>query len=122
MADTPLSVDEFRAGLADRGEDYQLLGRHGDDEVRIRFTGTFEGADILWDATLRAQGKHHPGRQFIDIAGSGHPLRRIVVGLNVDTLDRATLLKTIIMVRNYKRLHTGRHEFGKPGDRDATLL
>jgi hypothetical protein len=122
MAETPLSVETFRAGLAARGEEYQLIDRTGDGQVHIRFSGNFAGTDILWDATIQAQGKDHPGAQYIDIATTGHPLRRILIGLNVDRLDRATLLKTIIMIRKYRRLHCGRHEFSKPGDQDTTLL
>ena len=37
----------------------------------------------------------------------------ITIGLNVPKLDAAVIEKTTIMIRNYKRLQTGRHEYGE---------
>jgi hypothetical protein len=34
------------------------------------------------------------------------------VGLAVPLIDAATVLRSMIMIRNYKRLRPGRHEFG----------
>ena len=44
----------------------------------------------------------------------------IHVGLAVGQLDVATLLKAVIMVRQYKRLRRGRFEFGAPIPRPAS--
>ena len=59
-------------------------------------------------------------RPFIDIATRGSSIIGIKVGLAVAKLDVATLLKTIIMVRRYKRLRRGRFEFGAPIPRLAS--
>jgi hypothetical protein len=40
-------------------------------------------------------------------------MRSITIGLNVTAIDPPVLLKTTIMIRKYKRLHAGRHEFGE---------
>jgi hypothetical protein len=105
---------EFQRSLAERSEHYRLIDQPAEDRAHIRFTGSFEGSDITWDAWLLAQGVGSSARQFIDIARSGYPLRRITIGINVAAIDQAVLLKTIIMIRNYRRLHVGRHEFGNP--------
>ena len=91
------------------------------NSARIRFLGMFEDSPVIWDATVRALARGRPEqgcvnaapqRQYLEIAPQGLPLRRITVGLNVTAIDPPVLLKTIIMVRKYKRLHSGRHEFG----------
>ena len=40
-------------------------------------------------------------------------MRSITIGLNVAAIDPPVLLKTTIMIRKYKRLRVGRHEFGE---------
>lgn len=127
MAD-PVTIDEFRVALADSGQDFIYTREPADDCADIRFLGTFQGADLVWDATImtltfynaRQARNNRPQthRQFIDIAQSGNILRRIDIGLDLKRIDIHALLKTIIMTRKYKRLHTGRHEFGGTGEQE----
>jgi hypothetical protein len=122
MADSePASIEDFRSALAERGTDYLLVNQPDSNSAHIRFLGIFKGSPVIWDATVRALayrqvGKARdnavPRRQYIEIAPEGYPLRRITVGLNVAAIDPPALQKTIIMIRKYKRLHSGRHEFG----------
>lgn len=119
------TIESFRAELARTGEEYRLLDRPAGDCALLQFTGRFDGRDVIWNATVTTLARHNwlhagkdrPGthRQFIDIAPGDDVMRNIVVGLELDTIDHAVLLKTIIMVRKYKRLHVGRHEFGGAG-------
>lgn len=83
----------------------------------MRFEGTFAGRAVNWHATVLALGSRQAiacTRQYIEIEAhtSGQP--RVQIGLHVDRIDRATLLKTVVMVRNYKRLRHGRIIFGDP--------
>lgn len=113
-------VERFRSELAATGADYlcesDLAGASlGGPQLRVRFIGRFEQAEVVWDAHLLALGQAADSAQFIEIAtptARGRPIR---IGLAVARIDRPTLLKTIIMVRNYKRLRLGRHEFGPQG-------
>ena len=117
----PGTLEEFRAVLARSGEDFIYTGEPSDDCTGIRFLGTFQGAEVIWDATIMTLPRYNARqaqankpatqRQFIDIARTGDTMRRIVIGLGLQKLDRPALLKTMIMVRKYKRLHIGRHEF-----------
>lgn len=92
--------------------DYQALSPLGAAEVHLRFSGPFEGRPVLWDA--RFISRHHCGasHSYIDIGEDGPEGYRLTVVLDVHCFDAPTVHKAIIMVRQYKRLHRGRHEFG----------
>jgi hypothetical protein len=117
-----ISVEGFRRALSASGQDFICTREPSDGCAGIRFLGEFQGLELVWDATIMTlafynRRRGHDGRpavhrQFIDIAPSGTPLRRIDIGLELEKIDTTTLLKTIIMVRKYKRLRAGRHEFG----------
>lgn len=104
-------VAALRDSLA--GADYHCDTPLDAPTARVRFIGRFEQQDVVWDAELIALAV--PGgenAQFIDIGTPGERGVPIKIGLHVARIDQPTLLKTIIMVRNYKRLRTGKHEFG----------
>ena len=112
-------------GTPDR--DYRLIGTPHDDHVHIRFTGPFRGRQVTWDArivTLAHAARSRPAsstaelRQFIEVGRDNGGTRQLRIGLNVDRIDEPAILKTIIMIRQYKRLQEGRHEYGalwRPG-------
>lgn len=82
--------------------------------AHIRFAGRFEGRAITWDAeiiALRAAGSRTT--PYIEIGDDGAQGRALRVGLPLETLDTPTLAKTVIMIRNYKRLRRGRMHFGE---------
>jgi hypothetical protein len=97
-----------------------------DECAHIRFTGRFRGKDVIWDATvltLTYYYRCHSGgnsttkldhvvRQFIEVGKPAGNIHRLVVALNVPQIDVPALLKTIIMIRKYKHLAIGRHEYG----------
>jgi hypothetical protein len=124
MADA-FSIEQFRAELARTGQHFLYSGEPEDDCASIRFTGTFLGEEVVWDATIMTLARYNAQQardqkpaaqgQFIEIAPSGDHLRRIVIGLDLEEIDFPALLKTMIMVRKYKRLHTGRHDFSGAG-------
>ncbi len=101
---------------------YQAAGPLGGDRLQLQFDGPFEGHDIRWDATFltleryRREQAPQAGalRNFIDIGERGDTGRRLTVVLDVAAFDSPTVIKAIIMVRQYRRLRVGRHEFGPP--------
>jgi hypothetical protein len=116
----------FGEYLRRTGQAFVLLGELQDQRARVRFSGRFEAAEVVWDCefvTLQYEQRCLAGalrgevdglRSFIDI---GAPVERGVpvrVGLDVAHIDRPTILKMMVMMRNYKRLRRGRHEFGAP--------
>jgi hypothetical protein len=87
---------------------YEIVARHGDARTDIRFSGPFEGRDVVWAARVEATR----GRQFIAIGEPDGAVFPLHVGLNVGIVDAPVLARTVIMIRRYKRLRRGRHEFG----------
>lgn len=107
-------VAALRAELA--GADFAAVTELDGPAARIRFIGRFQDEEVVWDAQLIALAPLDPDApQFLEIGApdaQGVPIR---IGLNVPRIDRPTVMKTLIMVRNYKLLRAGRHEFGPHG-------
>lgn len=112
----------------ERGEaDYIVVGSARPDHLHIRFLGSFEGQDVLWDARLytldycrskladAAPGESRCTRQFIDITPGAQATVAVEIGLQLERFDAAAIRNTILMMRRYKRLRRGRHEFGGGG-------
>lgn len=98
----------------------ELLDPAGGAHLRLRFSGPFEGKNVTWDATfatlesLRAEyAPNYPLRNFIDIGDENTHGITLTVGLDVACIDIPTIRKVMMMVRQYKRLSRGRHEFGR---------
>lgn len=103
-------------GFNDNLAQVELLERPGGASLRLRFNGPFEGSVVTWDATFTtlANGQS-PGqvqRNFIEIGDKTPHGIALTVGLNVPCIDIPTVRKAILMIRQYKRLARGRHEFG----------
>jgi hypothetical protein len=108
----------------DDGARLLVLERADPETARVRLAGTFHGAPVLWDARVltlrRYQADLGPGagpvRAFIDVHRVEDGRGEVVVGLPVARVDDPTLLKTATMLRQWKRLDRGRHEFGRAYD------
>jgi len=118
---------------------YERCGPERDDCAVICFDGGFEGQTVSWRAEIQtleriyrstlAERSLPPGsplelQQFIEIPQPprhGVPAA-IHIALDVARIDHPTLLKAVVMVRQYKRLKLGRHNYGpartfpKPAD------
>ncbi len=103
------------------GPDCMLLSPPGGGEVRVRFEGVLQGHRLTWDGhfmTLQhawemcQPAQAGPLQQFIEVGEDGPLGRHIQVGLAVPVMDRPSIIKTVIMLRQYKRLRPGRHDYG----------
>lgn len=91
--------------------------------AHFRFTGNFAQKSLIWDAHLYTlayyfnqvveSSQPHRVRQFIHVGELTPAGRRIEIGLNLSVIDEPTIVKTMIMVRQYKRLASGRYEYGE---------
>ena len=117
-------VSVFSQYLSETGQAFLLLSEPGGQASRVRFTGCFEGREVVWDCnfvTLAYQsqqrsehieaGSTETQPCFIDIGQPGGRGVPLCVGLNLPCIDIPSIRKMIIMIRNYKRLRRGRHEF-----------
>lgn len=108
------------------GRDFTHIEPPQADHAHVRFTGPFQGRQIIWDARIvtleqacrERQSGRWPGagpglRQFIEVGSVDNGIRTLRIGLNVERIDEPVILKAIIMIRQYKRLHEGCHEYGQ---------
>lgn len=124
-ADAAFSGDPavFSDHLRNKGLDFLVLEETA-AQARVRFIGLFQGDEVVWDCrfvTLDEARQRfaedpdpaaRPPRNFIDIGPPGATGVPIRVGLDIERIDKPAILKMIVMIRNYKRLKRGRHEFG----------
>ena len=110
-----------------RSEDYVALDPLGGAEARVDFPGTFQGRPVVWRARIIALRHPEcplrplPETQFMEITpagtqgetpdGDGPMQYDVAIGLWVAAVDRPTVLKTLVMMRKYRRLREGRIEF-----------
>jgi len=119
MSTQPISnIEIFNTLLHENHQEYLLLGDLPSENVKVVFTGGFNGIQVVWNAcvrTIQDYALHHEvtedPMQFIDISHKDD-VYWLEVGLNVSVIDKAMIERTIIMIRNYKRLDFGRHEYG----------
>ena len=99
----------------------------GSGRLNIWFTGSYVDKDVLWKCRLYTLQQYHEDyiasaridvdqparlRQFIEVGPNTGEYCPLTVGVNLPEIDHSTVLKTIVMIRNYKSLKQGRHEFG----------
>ena len=122
---TSQAVKQFEESLKASNSDFVITNSDDDQACEIKFIGTFNGSSVIWQANIQTL-KHYVGRlreenkeagvikmqQFLEIEPKKE-FFRIEVGLNLDKIDEAAIKRAIIMIRKYKRLHIGRHEYGE---------
>ena len=108
----------LREQLATAGEDFIIDTQSSDQCWHVRFEGRFEEHPVVWHAQIETLAHYvqcsglQRVRQFIDIQLEAG-FHRVQIGLNLPHIDNAAVMRTIIMIRKYKRLHAGRHEYGE---------
>ncbi|MFW2372181.1 MAG: hypothetical protein ACN4GM_03605 [Gammaproteobacteria bacterium] len=116
-------------------EDYKIIHRDSEQSVRLAFKSEFEGREVMWNARIRTLYACHLQLtaaatankqdkqaqklcQFIDIRFCDG-VYLLDIGLNLAQIDKPAIKRAIIMIRKYKRLHLGRHEYGEAIQFDA---
>jgi len=109
---------EFRQVIKMQEKTFILHTTLPSDKVYLEFEGVLDNKPVLWHACIRTMqeyANHHSvssdPRQFINI-GVLNDVYKLEVGLNIDQIDQSAVERTIIMIRKYKRLCSGRHEYG----------
>lgn len=108
----------FLQQLAEQKSDYICTSALPDTQVSLRFSGNFQKRPVIWDANITTIQRYYQNSdrdtrpQFMEIQESSDSIYRLTVGLNLPIIDTPAIRKTIIMIRNYKLLKIGRHEWG----------
>jgi hypothetical protein len=119
-------ISAFKRELAKSGKNFLALTPVPALTVHIKFTGKLNEQDVVWDATIqtlaaylaenpptRSLKKTLDLRSFMQVGPPQAGVSALKVVLAVPLIDEPTIKKTIIMIRCYKRLQVGYHEFGK---------
>lgn len=111
-------IQQLHKALQKTDKDYLLHGSLPANRIELTFEGTFNQQPVVWNAsisTMAEYARHHvvaeDPKQFIDIR-QVNDTYCIDICLNINQLDKAAVERTIIMVRKYKRLRLGKHEYG----------
>lgn len=107
-----------------RDIEYTLLQQHSAEHVELQFNGSLFNQPVVWQAHIRTlrdycfyelaipqQLDTVHAQAFIDINTHNNQYS-LLVALNIPVIDDAAILRTIIMIRQYKRLQPGRHQYG----------
>lgn len=108
--------------------EYTILSLVSDSEAHVRLQHAGDDAGSVWElhiytlaayARQRGQGAHDgrapdTARQTIHVVDGDSGQRSVSVALAVPVIDEPVVRKTVIMVRKYKRLAPGLHQWG-PG-------
>lgn len=119
MAHHNETLEAFEQRLRNEGKTYEALSPIGEQLCHIRFSGVLQQHAVIWNATLLTLAEYQrklaitaPLQQFIEIDETDGLDQRVTIALAVDTINEPTIHKAIIMLRQYKRLNPGRHNYG----------
>ncbi len=114
-------AEVVRRALYRRGVDHLVLTPLPAPRARVWFAGSFAGSEVIWDAVFIALGAEPraAARPFIEVGPGDGGVFALCAGLALERMDAPAVAKAVIMVRNYRRLRRGRHEFGAHHGRDA---
>jgi hypothetical protein len=125
MSGNFLKIGVFNTQMEMLGGDYICSTRLPAATASVSFLGQFHGQTVLWNMTLatllhyRSCVDHEIftteqeifNCPFIEIKEGVEGVYQIRVGLDLGTIDDPVIKKSIIMIRNYKRLAIGKIEF-----------
>lgn len=111
-------LDELREILVKEDKEYLLLSELPAARAFLQVEGYFMGKQVVWNMCVLTMDEYAVShkvtddpQQFIDIQNQNNTYF-INIGLNLKQIDLAAIERTIIMVRKYKRLRLGRHQYG----------
>ena len=118
LATTPLNLRQLEQKFAQQTDDFLLTGdSHNPHQKTFTFIGHLHGKAIIWNTQLHTLQslaqiqQQNQQQQFIHIQNE-QELYRLEIGLYLKQIDLAAIKRTIIMIRHYKNLRSGRHDYG----------
>ncbi len=99
---------------------YVLIKKYDNQHTHIKFAGSFQDQAVTWDThffTLDGYNaqesiKNESLKQFFHIESCGNDVFKLTIVLKIPEITEPNILKMMIMVRQYKNLTLGRHEYG----------
>lgn len=99
---------------------YTLIEQVNTQYAHIKFEGTFQGNTVTWDthfftlngySAVKKTGQNIT-QQFINIKESNTDTMELTLALNISKINNPNIQKMMIMIKQYKKLALGRHEYG----------
>lgn len=99
---------------------YKLIQQTDSQLAHIQFEGLFQGETVTWDThffTLNGyfaqeEDNNKIQKQFIDIELIDSNNLKLTIALKIAEINHQNIQKMMIMVKQYKNLSLGRHEYG----------
>lgn len=99
---------------------YELIKQYDNQHIHIKFEGNFQGQMVIWDThffTLASYNSQKSttkksSKQFIYIEPSETNIFKLTICLKIPEITEPSIQKMIIMVKQYKNLALGHHEYG----------
>lgn len=98
---------------------YTLIEQFNPQHAHIYFEGQFKGKKVTWNTQIftiqefmKTENSATNGKQIIDIQPAEANILKLTVALNVQKISEPEIQKMMIMIRQYKNLALGRHQFG----------
>ena len=99
---------------------YTLIKQLSTQHVHIKFNGPFQGEIVSWDTQFSTLNDYKTKKkittknlkQFIEIEPIDSKNMKLTVSLNLSEITEPNIQKMMIMIKQYKNLSFGRHEFG----------
>ena len=99
---------------------YTLIQQNNTQYAHMKFDGPFQGKTVTWDThfyTLEGYStekniKNIDAKQFLNIKAINTDTMELTVALNIPEINNPNIQKMMIMIKQYKNLSIGRHEYG----------
>ena len=99
---------------------YTLIEQVNTQYAHIRFEGPFQGKTVTWDThffTLDGYSSEKNDdinltKQFINIKQCNVDTMELTLALKISEINTPNIHKMMIMIKQYKNLTIGRHEYG----------
>ena len=99
---------------------YTLIEQVNTQYAHIKFEGSFQGKTVTWDThffTLDGYSSIHNHeqkitKQFINIKESNADTMKLTLALKITEINTPNIQKMMIMIKQYKNLALGRHDYG----------
>ncbi len=104
----------LKSKLLESGSEFLCFSVLPGKSANVLFIGRFDDREVVWNSSLYSRSKQG-GCSFMEITPGTGDNMLLRIELAVAMIDETIIRKAIIMIRNYKRLRLGRHEWGQQG-------
>ena len=99
---------------------YILIEQFDTQHSHIQFDGDFQGKTVTWNTDFFTLSGYNADKniqdtkmkQFIQIEPTNSSTMKLTVVLNISEVNKPNIYKMMIMIKQYKNLSFGRHEYG----------